>query len=153
MPQPTYSTQHGQTNTIYLSSNRGPPGVVSSLANAGAFEPPYQHTAAAGKHQDFYSMWQGAGAGSGSTTTMRLDAMASPTSQYLALGVYPNVNGDSCRNCLYTLAQVSPALSECLRFEPETATGAVIPMAAKNTPECQRMVTAALKQCVANCAI
>jgi len=146
--QPTYSTQHGQTNTIYLSSNRGPPGVVSSLANAGAFEPPYQSLAAAGKHQDFYAPWEGA-----ATTTVRLDATATPNSPMLALGVYPGVNGDSCRNCLFTLAQVSPQLSGCLRFEPETATGAVIPVAAKNTPECQRLVTAALQQCVANCAI
>ena len=141
------------TNTIFTSNNRGPPGIVSSLANAGAFEPPYQHIAAAGKHQDFYATWEGAGAGYSSTTTVRLDAMATPNSNMLALGIYPGVNGDSCRNCLLTLAQVSPQLSGCLRFEPETSTGAVIPVAAKNTPECQRLVKTALQQCVANCAI
>ena len=141
--------QQQPTNTIFTSNNRGPPGPVSAMANAGAFEPPYQSKAATGKAtQDFYSMFS-----SSSANITPLTRFASTTSPFLALGVYPGVNGDSCRNCLYTLAQVNPALSQCLRFEPETSTGAVIPVAARNTPECQQRVKSALQQCVANCAI
>jgi len=125
-------------NTIFSCSNRGPPGLAGVYANPQCFEMPFAESIPRGYTQNMFSSYDSN------------NVAVAPT--VLAVGVIPEVNDQSCSNCLKTLAMVDPKVEQCLRFEPYLQNGAVIPVGAVNSQMCKQVTYNALNRCAERCA-